>query len=103
MNRKELTDEQLLKAVESAAVIAIGRRIESKGRGALISNQEALGCVTEEVAKLIDAVRQNDPIDVANALSDISAVCIFAVSSMMVKDEELAKEKLELTKPELVS
>lgn len=103
MNRKELSDEQLLKAVEASAVIALGRRIESKGRGALFSNQEALGLVTEEVAKLVDAVRQNDPVDVANALSDISAACIFAVSSMMVKDEELAAEQLEPTKPELVS
>lgn len=95
MNRKELTDDQLLKAVEAAGVLAVGRRIESKGRGAFISNQEALGCVTEEVAKLLEAVRQNDPIDVGNALADISGVCIFAVSSMMVKDEQLAGDVVQ--------
>jgi hypothetical protein len=89
MNRTELSDEQLLKAVESAGVVAIGRRIERLGRGALISNQEALGCVLEEVSRLTDAVKQNDPVDVANSLADISAVCIFAVSSMFVKEQEL--------------
>ncbi len=89
MVRSELSDTQLLRAVESATV-ALGRKIEQSGRGALVSNHEALGCVAAQVEQLTEAVRQNDPVDVADTLMDIAATCIFAVSSMFVKEDELA-------------
>lgn len=97
MNRPEATDKVLLAAIE-ALTVNVGRRIEEKGRGAFVSSHEALGVVTEEFHELVEAVRQNDPIETAEELMDIAVACIMAVASMMVKEEELANVPVEPSK-----
>lgn len=94
MNRPEVSDKVLLGAIE-ALTVNIGRRIEEKGRGAFLSSHETLGIVTEENYELIEAVKGNDPVQVAEELMDIAVSCVFGVASMMVKEAELkASEEL---------
>ena len=88
MKRPEVTDESLLEAINQAT-IAIGRRIEQKGRGAFVSSHEALGVIAEEYHELIDAVKNNDPMDVANESLDVAVGCIFTVASMIQKDKDM--------------
>lgn len=96
MERPEVSDKILLAAIE-ALTVNLGRKIEKHGRGAYISNHETLGIVAEEYHELVEAVRQNDPVDVANELMDIVVAGLFGVASMMEKEERLksAAESLE--------
>jgi NTP pyrophosphatase (non-canonical NTP hydrolase) len=91
MIRPEASDKALLAAVE-ALTVNLGRRIEEKGRGVFVSSHETLGAVTEEYQELIDAVRQNDPVEVGEELMDIAVAAVFGVASMLQKEEELVNE-----------
>jgi NTP pyrophosphatase (non-canonical NTP hydrolase) len=96
MGRPEVSDQILLAALD-AMTVRVGQKIEKHGRGAYISNHETLGIVAEEYHELIDAVHQNDPVDVANELMDIAVAALFGVASMMEKEERLkaASEALQ--------
>lgn len=96
MNRPTVSDKILLQAIEEFTV-NLGRRIEEKGRDAFISSHEMLGVISEEYHELIDAVRQNDPVDVASELADIAVACIFSFASMLEAEEQIkaAKSALE--------
>jgi len=102
MERPEVKDEILLAAIE-ALTVGLGQKIEKHGRGAYLSNHESLGIITEEYHELIDAVRQNDPVDIASELKDVAVACLFALASMLEKEarlkdgqEQLQKELAEL-------
>ena len=96
MERPQVNDASLLQAIENLTV-GMGQRIEEKGRGAFTSNHEMLGIIAEEYHELIEAVRQNDPVDVANELSDIAVACLFSLASMFEAEAQLkaAKDELE--------
>jgi NTP pyrophosphatase (non-canonical NTP hydrolase) len=96
MERPEVSDEILLKAIE-ALTVNLGRKIEKHGRGAYVGNHETLGIVAEEYHELVEAVRQNDPVDVANELMDVAVGALFGVASMMEKEERIkaAAESLQ--------
>lgn len=95
MERPQVSDKILLEAVE-ALTVNLGRKIEKHGRGAYVGHHETLGIVAEEYHELLDAVRQNDPVDVANELMDIAVACLFGVASMMEKEERLKAAAEEL-------
>lgn len=95
MERPQVSDQILLNAVE-ALTVNLGRKIEKHGRGAYVGPHETLGIVAEEYHELIEAVKQNDPVDVANELMDVAVACLFGVASMMEKEERLRKAAEEL-------
>lgn len=99
MKRNEVSDESLLAAIE-AITVNTGKRIEKHGRGAFVSNHEALGVVVEEYHELVGAVTQNDPVDVASELTDVAVSCVFALASMIEKEKQL-KIVAENTEKEL--
>jgi hypothetical protein len=80
--RRELTDEVLLKAIE-LLTHQVGKRIEKHGRGAFVSNHEALGVMTEEYHELVGAVTSNDPMRVAEEMMDVAVSGVIAVASMV--------------------
>lgn len=88
MERPQLSDVILLQAIESLTV-GMGTRIENKGRGAFLSNHEMLGIVAEEYHELVEAVRQNDAVDVANELADIAVACLFSLASMLESEAQI--------------
>jgi hypothetical protein len=95
MERPQLSDEVLLKTIE-AMTVAMGRKIERHGRGAYMSNHEALGIITEEYHELIDAVQSNDPVEVANETMDVAVGCLFALASQIEKEERIKAAQAEL-------
>lgn len=95
MNKLEVSDKSLLGAIE-AVTVNMGRRIEEHGRDSFSNNHEALGVIAEEYHELLDAVKQNDPVDVANELLDIAVGCIFGVASMMEAEERIKEEQSKL-------
>src|SRR5574337_1472654 len=96
MERPQVTDAMLLKAIE-ATTVAVGRLIEKHGRDAYLSNHESLGIITEEYHELVSAVQSNDPVDIANETMDIAAACIKSLASMFEKEERIkaAQENLK--------
>lgn len=88
MERHDVSDTILLKALE-ALTVNIARKIEKHGRGAYVGNHEALGIITEEYWELIEACKQNDPVDIANELMDVAVGAVFGVASMMEREERL--------------
>lgn len=97
MERPELTNELLLKAIEETTV-AVGRMVDKHGLGAYISNHEALGIITEEYQELVDAVRSNDPVDIANEILDIAAACVKSIASMLDREARIVAAREELEK-----
>ena len=88
MERPQVSDSVLLQAIESVTVNT-GKRIENKGRGAFLSNHEMLGIIAEEYHELIEAVRQNDPVEVANELTDVAIACVFSIASMLEREAQI--------------
>ena len=93
--RPEVSDEILNKTLEELVRNA-GKRIETKGKHAFISNHEGLGIIAEEYHELIEAVRSNDPVEVASEAMDIAVGCVFLVASLLQKEEDIKKAKAEL-------
>jgi hypothetical protein len=93
--RPQVTDETLTAALEQV-VHSVGERLKLKGHGAFVSHHEGLGIVTEEYHELVEAVRGNDPVDVANEAMDVAVGAIFIVASLLQQEAEvkLAQEKL---------
>lgn len=88
-DRIQVTDEILLKTLEQVT-IAVAQKIEKHGRGAYVSSHETLGIVAEEYHELVEAVRQNDPSEIATESLDVAVACIFGVASQFAKEAELA-------------
>jgi NTP pyrophosphatase (non-canonical NTP hydrolase) len=93
--RPQVTDEILNRTLEEM-VRAVGGRIEQKGKGAFVSNHEGLGIIAEEYHELLEAVRSNDPVEVASEAMDVAVGCIFLVASLLQKEEDLRKAQEEL-------
>jgi len=89
MERKQLADDTLLSIMEMATR-NVAVYIKENGRGAFVSNTEAIGAVTEALWKI---AKENEATDadankVAKAFLDVAAVCMIAVSSMVVTDAQ---------------
>lgn len=93
--RPQVTDEILNRTLEEM-VRAAGSRIEKKGKGAFVSNHEGLGIIAEEYHELLEAVRSNDPVEVASEAMDVAVGCIFLVASLLQKEEDLKAAQSEL-------
>ena len=84
--RVQLTDEQLLQAIE-AVTHGVARRLTKHGRGAFASNHEAQGVLKEEWDEFKRAVTENDNQNVAEELIDIAVASVIAVASMVAGAE----------------
>lgn len=95
MERPQISDELLLKAVE-AATVALGKKIEKHGRGAYVSNHETYGITAEEWHELMGALQNNDPVSFAEESMDVAAALIFGLASQFEKEERLKAAAQEL-------
>jgi hypothetical protein len=91
MERKQLSDDTLL-AVLDMTTRNIAVYIKENGRGAFVSNTEAIGAVTEALWKITKENEsvEADPNKVAKAFLDVATACMMAVSSMVVTDTQPA-------------
>lgn len=69
-------------------------RIAKKGQLSHASRHESLGLIAEEYWELIEAIKGNDDEETIHELADVAVGCIWAIASMMEK-EELAKKTQE--------
>ncbi len=79
MGRKQLTNEQIGKAVEKT-VTKLNCRLKQKGYGTFVGTHEILGVITEEYYELIDAVHRKKQSDIEEELIDLAVGCIFATA-----------------------
>lgn len=98
MERKQLSDKALLHVLE-VLTINVGKRLEKHGRGAFLSQHEALGVLTEEFWEVTDAVRGTDLAVIAEEYFDVAVTCVVAVASMVAggesKEEVSEKETVD--------
>jgi NTP pyrophosphatase (non-canonical NTP hydrolase) len=57
-------------------------RLEEKGNGIYVSSHEILGIIGEEWEELIQAVHNNDTVNIKEELRDIAVGCIWAMVSI---------------------
>lgn len=69
-------------------------RIAKKGQFSHASRHESLGLIAEEYWELIEAIKGNDDEEILHELADVAVGCIWAIASMMEK-EEFAKHTQE--------
>ncbi len=100
MNRPPVSQESLLKAMETVAE-RMGLKLEKHGNGAYVSHHEMLGIITEEYLELSTAIHDNDVIEVGNELHDIAVSAIFSIASLYEKEEKAAQKELEETLAEV--
>jgi hypothetical protein len=79
-HRFQLTDDHIDTALRDI-INLLSERLDKKGRGIFLSSHEILGLVTEEMGKLEEAVRKNDPENQKRELMDIAVAAILGVAS----------------------
>jgi NTP pyrophosphatase (non-canonical NTP hydrolase) len=79
MERLQLTDEQVMKAVENT-VEKLKFRLIQKGYGTFVSRHEILGVITEEYKEFVDAVHSKNYDDMKTEIVDLAVGCIFGLA-----------------------
>jgi NTP pyrophosphatase (non-canonical NTP hydrolase) len=79
MERLQLTDEQVMKAVEKT-VAKLKFRLNQKGYGTFASRHEILGVITEEYKEFVDAVHSKNYDDMKTEIVDLAVGCIFGLA-----------------------
>lgn len=96
MNRAQMSDEQIFKALE-VVTHQVGRRLEKHGRGAFISKHETFGIVSEEYHELIDELRNDtDLTRFAEELMDVAVACVLGVASMISSEAPVMKTEQDI-------
>lgn len=76
MDRTQLTDEQVMKAVDKT-VEKLKFRLRQKGYGTFASKHEILGVITEEYKEFVDAVHSKNYEEMKTEIVDLAVGCIF--------------------------
>lgn len=79
MNRVELSDQQVMKAVDKT-VEKLKYRLRQKGYGTFASRHEILGVLTEEYKEFVDAVHKKDYDEMKEEIIDLAVGCIFGLA-----------------------
>lgn len=79
MDRTQLTDEQIMKAVDKT-VEKLKFRLKQKGYGTFASKHEILGVITEEYKEFVDAVHSKDYEEMKSEIIDLAVGCIFGLA-----------------------
>ncbi len=79
MDRTQLTDEQVMKAVDKT-VEKLKFRLKQKGYGTFASKHEILGVITEEYKEFVDAVHSKNYEEMKSEIIDLAVGCIFGLA-----------------------
>jgi NTP pyrophosphatase (non-canonical NTP hydrolase) len=79
MDRTQLTDEQIMKAVNKT-VEKLKFRLKQKGYGTFASKHEILGVITEEYKEFVDAVHSKNYEEMKTEIVDLAVGCIFGLA-----------------------
>jgi NTP pyrophosphatase (non-canonical NTP hydrolase) len=79
MNRSQLTEEQVMAAVEKT-LEKLKFRLNQKGYGTFSSRHEILGVITEEYKEFVDAVHSKDYDEMKSEIMDLAVGCIFGLA-----------------------
>lgn len=79
--RPTITDENIKKSITDV-IGAFNRKLENKGKGALISLEEILGKLTEEYFEVEEEVHENKRNSLKNELTDVAIVCLWGIASI---------------------
>jgi NTP pyrophosphatase (non-canonical NTP hydrolase) len=79
MDRSELTEEQIMKAVEKT-IEKLKFRLNQKGYGTFSSRHEILGVITEEYQEFVDAVHSKNYDEMKSEIMDLAVGCIFGLA-----------------------
>jgi NTP pyrophosphatase (non-canonical NTP hydrolase) len=79
MDRTQLTDEQVMKAVDKT-VEKLKFRLKQKGYGTFASKHEILGVITEEYKEFVDAVHSKNYDEMRTEIVDLAVGCIFGLA-----------------------
>lgn len=96
MQRPEISDESILKAIEFLTR-ELARRMEQHGRGAFASAHESLGDLTEEYYELIGAIQSNDVVKIGEETADVAVSALWALATSIQKEEDIKKGLEELS------
>jgi hypothetical protein len=84
MSRKQLTEDQIIKAVDRTTC-KLSSRLAEKGYGTFTSRHEILGVITEEYKEVVDAVHSKSNSDLEEELIDIAVGAIFGLACLQEK------------------
>lgn len=79
--RPKLENKNIQKSISEVSG-AFKRKLNSKGKGALISPMEILGKLTEEYYEVENEVHNKKIHDLKNELMDVAVVCLWAIASI---------------------
>lgn len=79
--RPKITDENIQKSIKET-IDAFNRKLEKKGKGALVSPIEILGKLTEEYFEVEEEVHKERLNDLKNELTDVAVVCLWGIASI---------------------
>ncbi|WP_139904488.1 MazG nucleotide pyrophosphohydrolase domain-containing protein [Clostridium thermarum] len=79
MPREELTEEQVMNAVDKVAE-KLRYRLNQKGYGSFASRHEILGVMTEEFKEFVDAVHSKNYDEMREEIMDLAVGCIFGLA-----------------------
>ncbi|WP_163192579.1 MazG nucleotide pyrophosphohydrolase domain-containing protein [Clostridium thermarum] len=79
MPREELTEEQVMNAVDKV-VEKLRYRLNQKGYGSFVSRHEILGVMTEEFKEFVDAVHSKNYDEMREEIMDLAVGCIFGLA-----------------------
>jgi NTP pyrophosphatase (non-canonical NTP hydrolase) len=79
MSRPQLTEEQVMAAVEKT-LEKLKFRLNQKGYGTFSSRHEILGVITEEYKEFVDAVHSKNYDEMKSEIIDLAVGCIFGLA-----------------------
>jgi NTP pyrophosphatase (non-canonical NTP hydrolase) len=79
MDRTQLTDEQIMKAVDKT-IEKLKFRLKQKGYGTFASKHEILGVITEEYKEFVDAVHSKNYEEMKSEIIDLAVGCMFGLA-----------------------
>lgn len=79
MDRTQLTEEQIMNAVEKT-IEKLKFRLNQKGYGTFSSRHEILGIITEEYQEFVDAVHSKNYDEMKSEIMDLAVGCIFGLA-----------------------
>lgn len=79
MSRSQLTEEQVMAAVEKT-LEKLKFRLNQKGYGTFSSRHEILGVITEEYKEFVDAVHSKNYDEMKSEIMDLAVGCIFGLA-----------------------
>lgn len=101
LNRLEITDEQVLKALE-IITLRTGDRMKQHGKLAHASKHESVGIIMEEVQEMLEAVRLDDTKPFIDEVVDVVVSGVWTLASVIAGSEVDAPVEAEEPSPKKI-